>query len=278
MTRPRAGTASFVRMALLILVAALGMSATQPLFAKQKLSLALTGKSRAEVDKTFAGIIAHINSSPEFEFEITSYPTYEESYAALKSKKVDLMLVGAVLYVEARQETGVVPIVAEGSAVRSMIVVKKDSPIKSAKELKGKSFAFGYDGSTSTHLIPLLLLSKNLVKQPDLGKIQFIGADQDKIVAKVLSGEVDAGGIVESIFEKHKDKVRALETSDPFPGGPLVARKEMQAATIDALRKLFTSYKPIPGERFSKGATAVKDADFNQVRFLCKVVLGKTYV
>ncbi len=225
----------------LLLFASLTLVSTQAAIAKQKLSLAFTGKSQAEVDKTFAGIIAHLQSSTAFEFEISSYPTYEETYAALKSKKIDLALIGAVLYVEAHHEIGAVPIVAEGSAVRSMIVVRKESPIKSAKELKGKSFAFGYDGSTSTHLIPLLLLSKNLVKQADLGKSQFVGADQDKLIGKVISGEFDAGGVVENVFEKYKDKVRILEQSDPFPGGPLVARKETPAATIEALRKLFTS-------------------------------------
>lgn len=254
------------------------LAVPQEALAKQKLGLGLTGKSRAEVDKTFAGLLAHLNSSPEFEFEISTFQTYEASYAALKAKKVDVVLIGAVLYVEARHEIGAVPIVAEGSANRSMIVVRKDSPIKSAKELKGKSFAFGYDGSTSTHLIPLLLLSKNLVKQGELGKTEFLGADQDKLIARVVAGEFDAGGVVESVYDRFKDKVRAIETSDPFPGGPLVARKEMPAATVEALRKLFTSYKPVAGERFGKGATAVKDTDFNQVRFLCKVVLGKTYV
>jgi len=271
-------SAGFVRIVAIAFFVALTIVVSQPLFAKQKLGLAFTGKSQAEVDKTFAGMIAHLRSSPAFDFEISSYPTYEESYAALKAKKVDLIVIGAVLYVEAHHESGAVPIVAEGSAVRSMIVVKKDSPIKSVKELKGKSFAFGYDGSTSTHLIPLLLMSKGLVKQADLGKTQFVGADQEKIVAKLLAGEVDACGVVENVFEKYKDRIRALDTSDPFPGGPLVARKEMPAATIEALRKLFTSYKPVAGERFSKGATVAKDGDFNQVRFLCKVVLGKNFV
>ncbi|MBI2212430.1 MAG: PhnD/SsuA/transferrin family substrate-binding protein [Acidobacteria bacterium] len=268
----------FARAVTLLLFASFGLVFAEPLFAKQKLSLALTGKSRAEVDKSFAGIIAHLQSSSLFEFEIVQYTTYEESYAALKSKNVDLVVIGAVKYVEAHHEIGAVPIVAEGGAVRSMIIVRKDSPLKSAKELKGKSFAFGYDGSTSTHLIPLLLMSKNLVKQADLRSTQFVGADQEKIVAMVLAGEVDAGGIVENMFDRYKGKVRALETSDPFPGGPLVARKDMPATTIEALRKLFTSYKPVAGERFGKGASSVKDSDFNQVRFLCKVVLGKSYI
>jgi len=268
----------FARLVAIALFAALALVVSHPLFAKQKLSLAFTGKSQAEVDKTFAGMIAHLQSSPDFEFVISSYPNYEESYAALKAKKVDLVVIGAVLYVEAHHETGAVPIIAEGNAVRSMIVVKKDSPIKSVKELKGKSFAFGYDGSTSTQLIPLLLISKGLGKPADLGKTEFVVADQGKIRGKLLAGEVDACGVVENVFEKYKDKLRSLDTSDPFPGGPLVARKEMPAATIEALRKLFTSYKPVAGERFAKGATVVKDSDFNQVRFLCKVVLGKNFV
>lgn len=276
--KPNTIRQTLVRALALVVFALAVLSAPQEALAKQKLGLGLTGKSRAEVDKTFAGILAHLNGSPDFEFEVFTFPSYEASYAALKAKKVDLVVIGAVLYVEARQEIGVVPIVAEGSAVRSMIVVKKSSPIKSAKELKGKSFAFGYDGSTSTHLIPLLLLSKNLVKQTDLGRTEFVGADQDKLVGRVIAGDFDAGGVVESVFERYKDRVRAIETSDPFPGGPLIARKEMPAATVEKVRALFISYKPVPGERFGKGATAAKDSDFNQVRFLCKVVLGKSYV
>ncbi len=246
--------------------------------AAQKIMFGVMAKDRAEADKTFAGLFAHLNASQDVTFEISTYPSYEDVYSALKAKKVDVALIGAVLYAQAHYEIGAQPIIAEGGMIRSMIVVRKGSPIKDVKELKGKSFAFGYDNSTSTHLIPLLLLSKSLIKQADLGKTAFIGSDQNKIVAKVVSGEYDAAGLVEPVFNENKDKLRAIETSDPFPGSPLVARKDADPRMLDSLRRLFLSYKPVAGQRFAKGAIAVTDGDFNQVRFLCKVVLGKSYI
>ena len=206
------------------------------------------------------------------------YPSYDALYDAFKASEVDLALVGAVKYAEAHYETGAIPIISEGGMIRSMIVVKPDSPIKDLKDLAGKTFAMGYEGSTSTHLMPLLLLSKNLVKESDLGKVEFVGSDQEKIVDRVLSGGADAAGVVESVFEEHKNELRAVETSDPFPGSPLIAHKDANPTLIEAVRKLFLSYKPVEGQRFAKGAIAVTNADFNQIRFLCKVVLGKSYI
>jgi phosphate/phosphite/phosphonate ABC transporter binding protein len=235
-------------------------------------------EKKADLRKNFGGVVSHLESSESYEFSFVTFDDYDALYEAFKAREVDLALVGAVKYAEAHYETGAIPIVAEGGMVRSMIVVPNDSPISNIKGLTGKSFAMGYEGSTSTHLMPLLLLSKNLVKESDLSRVEFVGSDQDRIVEQILSGSVDAGSIVESVFDRYKDKVRAIETSEPFPGGPLIAHKDTDSKLIEAVRKLFLSYKPVPGQRFGGGAIAVTNADFNQIRFLCKVVLGKSYV
>lgn len=233
---------------------------------------------KGNLQASFGGIINHLQTSDEYSFVVTTYDSYDTLYDAFKGKKVDLALVGAVKYAEAHFETKAVPIIAEGGMTRSMIVVRNDSPIRDVKSLAGKTFAMGYEGSTSTHLMPLLLMSKHRIKETDLGKVEFVGANQDEIVDRVLSGKVDAASIVESVFDRFKDRLRAVETSDPFPGGPLIAHKDADPKLIEAVRKLFLSYKPVPGQRFSGGAIAVTNADFNQIRFLCKVVLGKSYV
>lgn len=244
---------------------------------KQSVRLGLTEK-KENLQSSFGGILKHLETSGEYTFVVSTFNDYESLYEAFKAGKVDLALVGAVKYAEAHYETGAIPIIAEGGMTRSMVIVRNDSSIKEVKSLTGRTFAMGYEGSTSTHLMPLLLLSKSLVKESDLARVAFIGADQDKIVDEVLSGRADAAGIVESVFEKYKDRVRALETSDPFPGGPLIAGKNADPKMIEAVRKLFLSYRPVAGQRFAGGAIAVTNADFNQIRFLCKVVLGKSYV
>jgi len=244
---------------------------------KQTIRVGVTEK-KAELQRNFGGVISHLQTSPDYAFEFVTFDDYDALYAAFKNRSVELALVGSVKYAEAHFETGAVPIVAEGGMVRSMIIVANESPIRDTKSLKGKAFAMGYKGSTSTHLMPLLLLSKNQLKESDLGRVEFVGSDQDQIVERVLSGAVDAGSIVESVFDRFKDRVRAIETSDPFPGGPLIAHKDADPKLVEAVRRLFLSYKPVPGQRFAGGAVAVTNADFNQIRFLCKVVLGKSYV
>jgi len=65
------------------------------------------------------------------------------------------------------------------------------------------------------------------------------------------------------------------------PGPPLVARKGFSAAAVSEIQRRMTSYKPpagSPNQRFTDGAAVVGDADYNRIRFLCKVVLKKSYL
>lgn len=266
----------------LIVTIALLFAAVHPICAAPKalkITLGLIAKSDQDAQRDFAGLIQHLHASPEVEFDIRSFPTYEAVYEAFKQNKVDMALVGAVKYAQAHFETGAIPVIAEGGLTRAYIVVLRQSPIKSIKGLRGKRFGFGYKDSTSTHLMPLLLLSRNLLKEKDLGKAEFLGADQDKILEKLLSGEVDAVSVVESVYKRHEAELRVLERSDPFPGSPVIARKGTSAKTIETVRQAFLSYKGTPGaKRFSEGSITIKDSDFNMIRFLCKVLYGKTYV
>lgn len=242
-----------------------------------RVAIGVTAKSAEAAERDFAGIFKHLRSSTTVQFDIQVFPSYEALYEAFKSKKLDSALVGAVKYAQAHHETGAVPIISEGGPVRAMIVVARTSPIQSAAQLKGKRFGFGYPDSTSTHLIPLLLLSKNRVRQNDL-KAAFLGTDQEKIVASLFAGESDAVGVVEPVYRRYASKLRVLEQSDPFPGSPLIVQKNANPATVEAVRKVFLAYKTGEGTRFLSGTTKVDDSNFNQIRFLCRVLYGKTYV
>jgi phosphonate transport system substrate-binding protein len=249
----------------------------------RKLTLGIPeGKTPGSALKEHEAFIRHINSSKEFQFEVKVFPTYDAVYDAFKAKKLDLASIGPVKYVQARHETGAIPIAMEGAMQRAVIAVRNDSPLKSVGELKGKTFAFGYKDSTSTHLMPLLVLSKHHIKEADLGKANFLGSQQETIVDAVVAGRADAGALAGSVFDQNKAKLRALEQSELFPGPPIVAQKGTDNATIEKLRKVFVSFKPANAEeqrqRFGRGVTAVTDTDYNKIRFLVKVVLKKTYI
>ncbi len=238
------------------------------------------GKSPGAAATELEGLLAHLNAQPEMHFTVTTYPSYDAAYDAFKAGKAELMLVGSVKYVQAHHEIGAIPVVAEAPKWQeSVIVVATGSPIRTFEQLKGKRFAFGYEGSTTTDLLPRLLLSKHQMKMTDL-KAQYLGSQQDAIVRAVVSGSADAGALATIVYEANKDKLRALDVSERVPGGTIVAHKEIDVPLFEKIRAAMVAYKPGPNarrQRFSAGAEAINDADFNKVRFLCKVLFDKTY-
>lgn len=248
--------------------------------AKETLILGVTGGSTPEaMIQEMAAVVRHVNTSPNVRLELKSYPSHDALYAALKKNEVDLAFLGAVKYVQAHFEIGAVPLVSEGASMRSAIVVAPGSPLRSVADLRGKRFAFGYQDSTTTHLIPALLLSKSGIKDGDY-KAAFLGHDPHKILEAMLAGQYDACPMSDYMMKQDGSRVRVLEWSDPFPGPPIVARKELAKATQAELTRMFLSYKAAPDavkQHFGTGATAITDESFNRIRFLCKVLFNKTY-
>ena len=247
--------------------------------AKQTVVLGVNeGATPGTIAREMAPVVAHLNTSPTIEVELKVFSNHDLLVEALKQRKVDLAFLGAVKYVEAHQDLGAIPLVEEGTAVRSFIAVPPNSPIKSVDELKGKRFAFGYEDSTTTHLIPVLLLSKHGVKEKDL-QATFAGHQPQKTIDEMIGGKYDAIAVSDFFYDRNKSKLRILERSDAFAGPPIVARKDLPAALQDEVKRLFLSYQA-PADavqfHFGHGATEVTDADYNRIRFLLKVVFGKT--
>jgi len=239
------------------------------------------GRTAGAAASELRGFLAHLNSQKDIRYTVQTYPSYDLAYDAFRNRKADLMLVGSVKYVQAHHEIGAIPVVVEEPKWQeSALVVPAGSPIKTVDQLKGKNVAFGYEGSTTTDLLPRLLLSKHHMTVADLKKVEYSGPQQELIVKAVTSGAVDAGALTTTVFNLHKDTLRALDVSERVPGGTVVAHKDINPATLQKIRGGMISYKPAEGaarERFGHGASVAEDADYNKVRFLCKVLFGKTY-
>lgn len=105
---------------------------------------------------------------------------------------------------------------------RSVIFVKKDSDIKSLKDLKNKTIAFEDKFSTSAYYIPKRAIEKSGIKvdnERNNESVHYIFALSEKnCAAKVLFGKVDAGAIDnESFKELNKDLFRVIYTSELIP-------------------------------------------------------------
>jgi phosphonate transport system substrate-binding protein len=263
-----------------LIALALAFGLVLPAFAKETIVLGLNeGAVPGQIAREMGPVVTHLNSSPEIAVDVKVFPNHDLLVQALKDHKVDLAFLGAVKYVEVHQELGAIPLVQEGTAVRSFIAVPPNSPVKTVEDLKGKRFAFGYEDSTTTHLIPVLLLSKHGVKEKDV-KATFAGHQPQKTIDEMLAGQFDAAAVSDFFYARNKSRLRVIEESDEFAGPPIVARKDLPQPVQNEVKRLFLSYKA-PADavsyHFGHGATAVNDADYNRIRFLLKVVFDKTY-
>jgi ABC-type phosphate/phosphonate transport system substrate-binding protein len=234
----------------------------------------------------------HLNGSSSVTFRLRMFKTPEELVDAFKAGEVDIARLGPLLYVKVRAELAVTPIVAENDRATAVLFTKKESAIRATRDIAGKHLALGYDGSLTSHLIPLLLLSKagipigsvsedpkQLKTAPKGVLISFAGS-HDKVIDLVLSGKADVGGIVDNVFERNVGRgLREIDRSESFPGAPFVARPNADPAVVAEFRRLMLAFKaPAGAERFADGLVSVEDKDYNKIRFLCQAVLRQSYL
>lgn len=132
-----------------------------------------------------------------------------------------------------------------GKQLYGTIIVKKDSPIKSIAELKGKTIAATDPGSAGAYLVQMLMLQKAGLKKDDV-KLIF-EKKRDPVADAVLAGKADAGFVRDDDVEKLKagpDKFRKLGKSDPIPNWPIFIAKKMDPAMAAKLKAALLKLKP----------------------------------
>ena len=170
----------------------------------------------------------------------------EEMIEALRHGAVDLISETVFSAVRISQESGAEIMLREwkgGKAeYRTVMFARKDSPIESLADLKGKSIAFEDRGSTSGFLLPLAILRQKAFQVVELGfprdkppadKIGYAFAmGEVNIMAWVVEGLADAGALSNLDWEDLartprplKKNVRIFHATPPIIRSLLIARK-----------------------------------------------------
>jgi len=194
-----------------------------------------------------------------------------------KAGKYDIAYTNPYLYVVVKKDVKAAePLVIAsepeiGKQLFGTIIVKKDSPIKSVSELKGKTVAATDPGSAGAYLVQMLMIQKAGLKKDDI-KLIF-EKKRDPVADAILAGKADAGFVRDDDVEKLKagaDKFRKLGKSDAIPNWTIMTAKKMDSATAAklkaALLKLKTgdlqSIKILAPARID-GFVPTTDKDFN---------------
>ncbi len=208
---------------------------------------------------------------------------FEAFKKAIRTGQVNIGFANPLIYVQLKKEANLEPLALSaepkaGTQFRGIIIVRKDSKIETAQDLKGKKLVFVDKDSAAGFLFQMLLLKKaGLNIKKDFVILPF-AKKHDNVAMAVFNGAADAGGIREDDLEKMKNKVNVSQIkivgyTDYFPNWPVFTapgmNKETAAKIKAALLKLSPS-DPRSGKilRAAKleGFALVSDKDYDKVR------------
>ena len=187
------------------------------------------------------------------------------------SEKLDGAFFGSFTGALAIQKLNVVPLARpvnlDGTSMyRGYIFVRKESGIKTAKDMRGKKMAFVDKATTAGYIFPLAYLRQNGVTNIDnfFSEYYFSGS-HDAAIDAVLTGQMDIGAAKHSVYDRVRkedprvDKELVIIAVSPWvPSNGLCVRKDLDASLQKNLKEALISLQSdAAGEKILKEFGAI---------------------
>lgn len=216
---------------------------------------AIPDEAPTELQRKFAPLGKYLESKIGMPIEFIPVTDYAATVEGLAAKKLDMVWYGGFTFVQARLRTNgtAVPLVqrAEDEKFQSVFITQPGSGINTLSDLKGKTFTFGSQSSTSGHLMPRsFLLKQGIDPDRDFKRVAFSGA-HDATALQVAGGKVDAGALNISVWNKMLEEkkldpqqVKVFYTTPPYFDYNWTVRGDLDATLIQKLREAFLTLDP----------------------------------
>ncbi|MEN8135314.1 MAG: phosphate/phosphite/phosphonate ABC transporter substrate-binding protein [Thermodesulfobacteriota bacterium] len=232
-----------------------------------------------ELIKRFTPLTTYLGDELGLQVEIRIQKSYQTHIDFVGKDQADIAYLGPVSYLRIADNFGLKPLLARLEVrgtpfFRGMIIVRKNSPIKTLADLIGKSFAFGDPNSTMSHVVPRAHLKKAGITLDLLGQHEFLGSHHD-VALGVLGGYFDAGGVKEEVFYEYENRgLRALAKSPPISEHVFMARSDLPPELVESLQKAFIAVNQHPQKDYIlksikksvTGFAPAADRDYNELR------------
>jgi phosphonate transport system substrate-binding protein len=212
---------------------------------------AIPDEAPTELQRKFKPLGAYLEQKLGMKVEFVPVTDYAASVEGLINNKLDMVWFGGFTFLQAKERSGgkVIPIVQrEEDEKFKSVFITTDKSINKLEDLKGKTFTFGAESSTSGHLMARsYLLAAHINPDTDMKRIAFSGA-HDATVAAVAGGKVDAGALNISVWEKLVSQgkvdpkvVRVFYTTPGYYDYNWSVRSDMNSETRKKLTEAFLS-------------------------------------
>jgi len=169
---------------------------------------------------------------------------------AMAAKEIDLGVLSTVAYASALQNAklpfvAIADLVQDGPWFTAQFAVKADSPIRSVKDLKGKTIAVNAFGGALDAAVRSILVKNGMTPGKDVTIVEGRFPAQESMVR---SGKVDVGTFIAAFWDRAKKKggLRTVFTSKDAIGNSQflfwVVRKDFMAANRPVLVDFFEDY------------------------------------
>lgn len=234
--------------------------------------------------ESFSPLLKELSKKLGMPVKIVIAPNYMSHVVNMGTGKIDIGFMGPSPYIRAKDKFGGVELLAKlrmkEDKIDSMVIIThKGSGIKSLKNLKGKTFAFGDPQSYGSHFYPRYLLNRAGVRLNDLKYYDYLGG-HSKVILAVSHRDFDAGGVRADIYEKYRERpVKVIAGPYNIPPHVIVCReglpKILKNKIKDTLLKIDDKGVLNSIDPNLTGFHPVKDSDFSQARAVVNFIEGR---
>ena len=178
---------------------------------------AIPDQDPEKLQRQYTKLAAYLKQELGVPVEYKAVTDYTAAVTAFKVGDLDLVWFGGLTGVQARLQVPGAQAIAQRDVdekFHSLFIANKNSGLKPFKsianlqQLKGRTFTFGSESSTSGRLMPQYFLQQAGLKLDNFkGEVGFSG-DHDKTIKLVEAGTYDAGAVNEKVWLK---RVQAKE-------------------------------------------------------------------
>ena len=191
-------------------------------------------------------IVDELSRRTGFEIRLVATLTVPEFETALEKGTFDFVYANPYHILRVSDSQGYIPLVRDREPLRGILVVRKDSPVKSVEELAGKNLAVPSPNALGASL--LLRADLNRLYKTDV--VMVNAKTHSSAYLHVLNGLADAGGGVEKTLAEQdaaiRDGLRVLYTTRPMPSHPVAAHPRLRAEVRESLKKALLELSATP--------------------------------
>lgn len=193
----------------------------------------------------YSPLIDYVKKETKTNWELRYYHTHKDLVRGFCNKEIDIAFSGPVPFALAKKDCSakelIVALNSDGRPYYNSVIFTSNRGIKFLKDLQDKKFGY-VKGSTLAHVVPFKMLE-------DAGiKVQPVAFKRhEEIIKAVLSGEIAAGGVKESLFKKFSSQsnIFMIERSQDIPNFIFFAQGDIDKNVAKEFIKALIKLKPL---------------------------------